>query len=254
MLPIWRSARGCTLSACQVKRCLGLPVTSIAMTAYHNLGDLRFNYRDSNDAFTEDQLVSRTDPYQQFAHWFQQVKATPEILEPNAMCLATANKDGQPSARFVLLKGFGKDIDGFTFFTNKKSRKGSDLEENPRAALTFYWDKLNRQIRVEGTVTEVPETENEAYFRRRPLASQIGAAASDQSKEIASRTVLVEKAEKIAETCGGVVEKPKWWGGYLLKPQVFEFWQGQSDRLHDRICYRRNSDDQQSWTLFRLSP
>ncbi|CAB0004645.1 unnamed protein product [Nesidiocoris tenuis] len=198
--------------------------------------NLRFNYRDSNDAFTEDQLVSRTDPYQQFAHWFQQVKATPEILEPNAMCLATANKDGQPSARFVLLKGFGKDIDGFTFFTNKKSRKGSDL------------------IRVEGTVTEVPETENEAYFRRRPLASQIGAAASDQSKEIASRTVLVEKAEKIAETCGGVVEKPKWWGGYLLKPQVFEFWQGQSDRLHDRICYRRNSDDQQSWTLFRLSP
>uniref|UniRef100_A0A0A9YHC3 pyridoxal 5'-phosphate synthase n=1 Tax=Lygus hesperus TaxID=30085 RepID=A0A0A9YHC3_LYGHE len=228
-------------------------IQPIKMNGYHNIGDMRKSYRDNKDAFTEDQLVSQTDPFAQFADWFEKIKGIPEILEPNAMCLATSNKDGQPSARFVLLKGFGKDVGGFTFFTNYNSRKGSDLEQNSKAALTFYWDKLNRQIRIEGTVTKVPEPENDVYFQRRPLASQIGAAASAQSTIIASRDVLIEKAEEISKNCNGRVEKPKHWGGYLLVPYFFEFWQGQSDRLHDRICFKRDNDTD-PWKLFRLAP
>lgn len=223
------------------------------MSKFHNIGDMRTKYLDGRNSFTEDQLVSKTDPYEQFTSWFQHIKSHPEIIEPNAMCLSTCSKDGQPSARFVLLKGYGKEIGGFTFFTHYTSRKGHELEENPKAALTFYWDKVNRQIRIEGAITKVPEEESESYFSRRPLASQIGAAASNQSQIIASRDVLVKAAEELAESCNGKVDKPKTWGGYLLTPYFIEFWQGQTDRLHDRICFRRDQPNE-PWSLFRLAP
>ncbi|XP_014259675.1 pyridoxine-5'-phosphate oxidase-like [Cimex lectularius] len=219
------------------------------MSNYQNIGGLRHKYNESHTAFTESHLVS-DDPIKQFDHWFQEAKNCSKILEPNAMCLATCNKLGRPSCRFVLLKGYGEE--GFTFYTNGESRKGQDMEENSYVSIAFYWEHLSRQIRIEGQVSKLPEEESLKYFKSRPISSQISAAASQQSSVIESREVLVEKATELQEKFGDNVEKPKHWGGYLINPDKIEFWQGQSNRLHDRIIFERKEGS--AWVRYRLAP
>jgi pyridoxamine 5'-phosphate oxidase len=190
------------------------------------------------------------DPLRQFEKWFGQALAA-NLPDPNAMALATATPDGQPSARMVLLKTF--DAAGFTFFTNYDSRKGRELTANPRAALLFFWPELHRQVRIEGTVERVSGAESDAYFRSRPLGSRLGALASSQSVVIASRQVLEERVRELAQRFpDGDVPRPPHWGGYRVCPVTIEFWQGRPDRLHDRLRYQRVQPD--GWRLERLSP
>ena len=169
----------------------------------------------------------------------------------NAMTLATADKEGRPSARVVLLKGV--DERGFIFFTNYDSRKGNELAENPQAALVFYWSDLERQVCVAGDVTRLPEAESEAYFKSRPRGSRIGAWASRQSEVVRDRTELEQKWQELeVQYPGEQVPKPPIWGGYILAPTRIEFWQGRPNRLHDRFRYSRQAD--KSWKIERLSP
>jgi pyridoxamine 5'-phosphate oxidase len=192
------------------------------------------------------------DPFQQFRAWLEHAMAAglPEP-EPLAMTLATASTEGRPSARMVLLRGY--DERGFVFFTNYESRKARELEANPLAALVFYWTVLERQIRIEGTIERVSEQESDAYFASRPWGSQIGALASPQSQIIPNREVLDQRvAELAAQHEGHPVPRPPNWGGYRVIPVSIEFWQGRLNRLHDRLRYRRLSD--QSWVLERLAP
>ncbi len=174
-----------------------------------------------------------------------------ELLDMNAMTLATADRQGRPSVRTVLLKGL--DSRGFIFYTNYNSRKGHELQENPEAALVFYWPDLERQVCVAGQVTKVPVAESEAYFRTRPRGSRIGAWASDQSSVVRDRQELEEKWKQFEKRYPGEqVPCPAHWGGYVLKPMRMEFWQGRPNRLHDRFRYTRKPDD--SWLIERLSP
>jgi pyridoxamine 5'-phosphate oxidase len=190
------------------------------------------------------------NPFEQFAQWFEEGVAAEPIL-PEAVTLATASKDGKPSSRVVLLKKF--DESGFVFYTNYASRKGTELAENPKAALCFYWRQLERQISVTGTVTQVSREESEAYFRTRPRGSQLGALASRQSQVTASREVLEKRFEQVmAEYEGKEIPLPSYWGGYRLAPTTIEFWQGRPDRMHDRLLYSRQSGSQ--WKIERLSP
>jgi pyridoxamine 5'-phosphate oxidase len=190
------------------------------------------------------------DPMRQFAKWFQQALEA-NLPEPNAMTLATASRDGQPSARVVLLKMF--DASGFTFFTNYDSRKGCELAANPRAALLFFWPELQRQVRTEGAVERVSEAESDEYFRSRPLGSRLGAWASQQSVVIADREVLEMRVREVMQRFpDGEVPRPPHWGGYRVRPSMIEFWQGRPDRLHDRLRYQRVHPD--VWRLERLSP
>ena len=190
------------------------------------------------------------DPIAQFRVWFDAAVAA-GLTEPNAMTLSTVSADGKPSARIVLLKGV--DERGFSFFTNYESRKGHELAANPHAALTFLWKEMERQVRVEGTVTKVSPEESEAYFHSRPRNSRLGAWGSNQSEVIANREVLEKNmAEFQARYPGENVPLPPNWGGYMVKPMAIEFWQGQRSRLHDRLVYRRQPDD--SWLLERLAP
>jgi pyridoxamine 5'-phosphate oxidase len=191
-----------------------------------------------------------SDPIRQFEKWFEQA-LTANLPEPNAMTLATATPDGQPSVRVVLLKGF--DASGFTFFTNYHSRKGREIAANARAALLFFWPELQRQVRIEGTVERVAEAESDAYFRSRPLGSRLGAWASQQSEVIPSRDVLEERVRELMQRYSdGEVPRPPHWGGYRVRPLTIEFWQGRPDRLHDRLRYQRMQPD--GWRLDRLSP
>lgn len=190
------------------------------------------------------------DPLRQFEKWFGEAQAA-NLPEPNAMALATATPDGQPSARVVLLKAF--DASGFTFFTNYDSRKGRELTTNPRAALLFFWSQLQRQVRIEGTVECVSEVESDAYFRSRPLGSRIGAWASAQSAVIPSRDVLEQRVREVMQRFpDGEVPCPPHWGGFRVRPLSIEFWQGRPDRLHDRLRYQRVPPN--GWRLERLSP
>ncbi|TDD45953.1 pyridoxamine 5'-phosphate oxidase [Kribbella antibiotica] len=196
----------------------------------------------------EDQLDA--DPIIQFGTWLAQATEA-GIAEPNAMVLATADADGRPSARTVLLKGL--DERGFAFYTNQQSRKADDLAANPHCALVFPWHAMQRQVRVEGTATKLPAEEVEAYFASRPRGSQLGAWASQQSQPVESRDELdLQYASYERQWPEGTeIATPYFWGGYRIEPQVIEFWQGRVGRLHDRLAYRRTNS---SWELVRLQP
>lgn len=190
-----------------------------------------------------------SDPLQQFARWFDDAQRA-EIVEPNAMTLATCASDGAPSARIVLLKEVGPG--GFVFFTDYRSRKGRDLADNPRAALCFFWKEIERQVRIDGTTSRVSPEESAAYFRSRPAGSRVGAWASVQSAVIPDRAWLEGEVARVAERYReGEVPLPPHWGGYRVRPVEMEFWQGRESRLHDRIRYRLDGD---AWVRERLSP
>src|SRR2546423_1155274 len=191
------------------------------------------------------------NPIRQFERWFAEVNAS-GLTEQDAvsMTLATTDHEGQPSARIVLLKSF--DDRGFVFYTNYHSRKGRDLADNPRACLLFYWSPLWRQVRIEGMIEKVSESESDEYFHSRPLGSKIGAWASDQSQPVETRGHLEKRFEEFVGKFADNVPRPPHWGGYRVKPQVIEFWQGQDNRLHDRLRYALRDDG--SWLIERLAP
>ena len=189
------------------------------------------------------------NPYDIFHSWLKEAESGSGMRNPNAMSLATVGSDGKPSLRTVLLKAVNEE--GFSFFTNYESRKGRELDGNPHAALCFYWDKLARQVRVEGAVTRLPKEKSEAYFALRPRGSQLGAWASKQSREIPSREFLEEKMREAEARFPDKVPIPPYWGGYLLKPTSIEFWIEQPSRLHDRFLFLREGS---GWKKVRLSP
>lgn len=189
------------------------------------------------------------DPFHQFARWFQEAIDCAVIAEPNAMVLSTVSPQGQPHARFVLLKGF--DAKGFVFFTNYCSEKGRDLEANPRAALTFGWIEQERQVRIEGAVSQMPRSAVETYFETRPRGSRLGAWASNQSDVIPNRAFLEARLAEAEAHFTEDVPPPATWGGYRLAPEQIEFWQGRTNRLHDRLRYRKNDAE---WIIERLAP
>lgn len=195
----------------------------------------------------EEQLALH--PVDQFSRWFATAKKA-GMYQANAFALATATPDGRPASRMLLLKGF--DRSGFVFYTNYESRKGEELAANPRGAMLFFWSELHRQIRIEGTLERTSLAESTAYFHSRPRGSQIGAWASHQSRRLASRQELVERDKQFEQKFAGQdVPLPPYWGGLRLVPDRFEFWQGRTYRLHDRLVYERFGDD---WKIERLSP
>jgi pyridoxamine 5'-phosphate oxidase len=189
------------------------------------------------------------DPVIQFRHWWTEA-VNSSIEEVNAMTLATADENGRPSARIVLLKGF--DENGFTFFTNYNSRKAANISDKPYAALVFFWKELERQVRIEGTVSKVTAEQSDAYFRSRPHGSKIGAWASPQSSTISGREIIEQKVMELEKDFQGKdISCPPFWGGYALQPELMEFWQGRPNRLHDRLQYLKQES---SWKISRLAP
>ncbi|KAK2576001.1 hypothetical protein KPH14_007360 [Odynerus spinipes] len=237
--------------------------TSLNGTCNIDIGGMRIKYKDKTETFTEENLVSK-EPIGQFKAWFEEACNTPQILEPNAVFLGTATKDGIPSVRAVLLKGYGTE--GFKFYTNYDSRKGRELAENPNAAMNFYWEPLRRAVRIEGIVEKTSAEDSDQYFYSRPFSNQIGSIASKQSSIIANRqTLIVKERELLAQYTEKTIKRPECWGGYIVKPKSVEFWQGQSDRLHDRIRFRRPErgekidnifvhQGENGWVYERLSP
>jgi pyridoxamine 5'-phosphate oxidase len=211
-----------------------------------DLSDLRQSYTKGN--FSESDLLG--SPFEQFEKWFHDAQ-TCEVEEPNAMCLATADANGLPYTRVVLLKDFSQQ--GLTFYTNYESRKARQLDANPHAAANFLWLPLQRQVNVVGRVERISKAESLKYFLRRPFGSQLGAWASPQSKVITSRSILEVKLDQMKRKfADGKVPLPDNWGGYRIVPESFEFWQGRASRLHDRFMYQRDASGQ--WTAERLAP
>jgi len=189
------------------------------------------------------------DPLTQFEFWMQEALDA-QLTDATAMALATADDEGRPSNRIVLLKSF--DAEGFTWFTDYRSHKGADLERNPQAAVLFYWRELERQVRIEGAVSQVSRAQSEAYFQTRPELSRFAAAASHQSSTISDRETLEQAVETLRETYPqGDVPPPESWGGYRLHPERYEFWQGREGRLHDRFTYTALESE---WLIERLQP
>ncbi|MET6999051.1 pyridoxamine 5'-phosphate oxidase [Chitinophaga defluvii] len=205
--------------------------------------------KDYQLASLDEQEVA-SDPFRQFEKWWQEAN-NGELDEPNAMTLATSTAGGHPSARIVLLKSF--DEEGFVFFTNYESRKAQEMAENPHVSLLFFWRELQRQVRIDGTVSKASPEISTEYYNSRPLGSRIGAIASPQSKVIADRSFLEEQVKIVTEKY--VLEappRPEYWGGYVVKPSAVEFWQGRSSRLHDRILYSLTAAG--DWSTARLAP
>jgi pyridoxamine 5'-phosphate oxidase len=198
---------------------------------------------------TLDEAGADANPLTQFARWLAEAVAS-GIIEPNAMTVATSTKDGKPSARILLLKGY--DENGFVFYTNYGSRKGDELAANPQAALLFYWAELERQVRIEGSVEKVSREQSEVYFGTRPRAAQLGACGSPQSRVVAGREELEKGLQEVQQKWGDEkISCPKNWGGYRVKPERFEFWQGRQNRLHDRLLYTPKG---KGWKMERLAP
>ena len=212
-----------------------------------SLEDLREDYRLAS----LDEANCDSNPIQQFQSWFRDAK-TAQLKEPNAMTLSTSTTDGKPSGRIVLLKEFNEG--GFVFYTNYDSRKGLELAANPACALTFLWAELERQVRIEGHVTKVDPKKSEEYFRTRPRGSRIGAWVSNQSAVLEGRESLERRLAEIEARYAGSddIPPPSYWGGYCVQPDTIEFWQGRSNRLHDRVLYRQNRKS--AWLIERLSP
>jgi pyridoxamine 5'-phosphate oxidase len=210
-----------------------------------NIADLRKSYERAE----LNESASQADPMKQFEQWLNEAISS-EVPEPNAMTLATVGADLRPSTRIVLIKGF--DEHGIVWFTNYASRKGQELAGNPFAALQFHWVELERVVRIQGIVEKVSDAESDAYFHSRPLDSRIGAWASPQSQVIDGRGVLVANAAKYGAQFLLNPPRPPHWGGYRLKPDSWEFWQGRKSRLHDRLRYSQNGDD--AWRRERLAP
>lgn len=210
-----------------------------------SVADIRTDYKQH----TLSESDVQPNPIEQFGVWFEEALRA-EVIEPNAMTLATVDDTGQPSARIMLLKGFNSK--GFVFYTNYESRKGKALQAHPLAALAFFWPELERQVRIEGRISKVSEHESNEYFQSRPFESRVGAWVSKQSTTIESRDVLEQHfAELMEQYRDGSVPLPPFWGGFLLQPTRIEFWQGRPSRLHDRILYTLESDE---WRRSRLSP
>ncbi len=210
-----------------------------------SIADLRREYARAR----LDEAHVSADPVAEFDRWFTQAREA-KVLEPNAMTLATATRDGAPSARIVLLKGY--DERGFVFFTDYRSQKGTELEQNPQASLVFFWSELERQVRIIGPVSVVSREESEAYFQTRPRASRLSTWVSHQSQVIPGRKVLDDGARQMGGRFPGDVPLPPHWGGFRVTPETVEFWQGRESRLHDRIRYVRKKGG--GWRLERLSP
>ena len=194
-------------------------------------------------------LAEATNPLDLFGKWMEDAKVS-ELNDPNAMSLATGTPDGRPSVRIVLLKRF--DERGFAFYTNGESRKGRELRSNKYAALCLHWKSRQRQVRIEGSITELPPDDVDAYFKRRPRMSQIGAWASQQSRPLASREDLIDQTHEIEARFPDEVPRPPYWTGFVVKPEHIEFWQEREFRLHDRFIFEAAADGQ--WTRQRLYP
>jgi pyridoxamine 5'-phosphate oxidase len=196
-----------------------------------------------------DEKSANPNPVQQFEEWFSKAVQS-EKFDPNAMTLTSADTSGRPSARIVLLKEYSDE--GFIFYTNYQSRKGRELKENPNACLNFFWPELIRQVLIEGSVEKVSREKSAAYYRKRPRASQLSAWASPQGEIVSSRKELEERFQEMDAKFPDEVPLPPGWGGFILKPERFEFWQGRLNRLHDRICYSPAEDSK--WKISRLAP
>lgn len=192
------------------------------------------------------------DPMELFEKWFMEAFDA-DLPEPSAMTLSTSNEDGRVKSRIILLKAYNDT--GFQFFTNFQSQKGKDLKTNPLAAISFFWPEMERQVLIDGRVEKLPEKDSELYYSARPRNNQLGAWASEQSKEIKDRYTLEARYEAVSHAYSNykVIPRPKHWGGYILIPRVIEFWQGRENRLHDRIEYYKNAEDQ-LWNTRRLNP
>ena len=210
------------------------------------LADLRKEYTQQS----LDRADVLPDPVAQFERWFKAAQEA-QIREPNAMNLATVSADGRPTARIVLLKGI--EAGSFLFYTNYQSRKGRDIQQHPYVALTFFWPELERQVRIEGKVSQLDDEQSTAYFQSRPRGSQLGAWVSPQSEVIADRSALDQRAQELeARFEDEKIPRPSYWGGYAVHPYRIEFWQGRPSRLHDRLRYERQEDDR--WVIERLAP
>ncbi len=209
-----------------------------------SIADIRKEYKLQ----TLDEKDVAANPISQFTKWWDDASES-NIDEINAMTLATADKNGKPSARIVLLKGYNEN--GFTFFTNYNSNKGNELAENPYCSLVFFWKELERQICIEGKVEKLSDAESDEYFNSRPIGSKIGAWSSPQSKVIINRDILDENIEMYQAQFSNEIPRPTHWGGYLVAPYRIEFWQGRPSRLHDRIVYELENG---GWKFFRVAP